>query len=86
MTDMRHHRGPAPEDEALFAPGQWPALLEAGRDLFWLLNRAYPKASANELVGNRRMQPCCGQFGQPHTGSLPKLVQLGRPDHCESDA
>lgn len=53
MPEKRHHRGPAPEDEMLFARRQWPVLQEAGRDLFWLLNRGYSKESANELVGNR---------------------------------
>ena len=53
MSDKRHHRGPDPEDERLFAPRACAALRSATRDLCWLLNRGYPAPSALELVGNR---------------------------------
>jgi len=53
MSDKRHHRGPDPEDERLFAPHACAALRSATRDLCWLLNREYPTPSALELVGNR---------------------------------
>jgi hypothetical protein len=53
LPDRRHHRGPDPEDEKLFAPAAWPGLREATRDLCWLLNRGYAVPSAVELVGNR---------------------------------
>lgn len=53
MPDTRTHRGPAPEDERLFAPRAWPSLRLAVRDLVWLLNRGYALPSASELVGNR---------------------------------
>ncbi len=53
MSDKRHHRGPDPEDERLFAPAAWEDLRAATDDLCWLLNRGYPLASALELVGNR---------------------------------
>ena len=53
MADKRHHRGPDPEDERLFAPHAGAALRSATRDLCWLLTRDYPVPSALELVGNR---------------------------------
>jgi len=53
MPDKRTHRGPAPEDERLFATRMWPGLRSATRDLCWLLNRGYAIRSAAELVGNR---------------------------------
>jgi hypothetical protein len=53
MPDKRHHRGPAPEDEHLFAPKVWPTLRTATSDLCWLLSRDYSPRSAVELVGNR---------------------------------
>jgi hypothetical protein len=53
MPDTRTHRGPAPEDDRLFAPRQWPALRVAADDLCWLLDRGYALHSAAELVGNR---------------------------------
>jgi hypothetical protein len=53
MPDTRTHRGPAPEDERLFAARQWPALRQATQDLCWLLNHGYALHSAAELVGNR---------------------------------
>jgi hypothetical protein len=53
VPDTRHHRGPDPEDARLFAPEQWPVLLQATDDLCWLLDRRYAIRSAVELVGNR---------------------------------
>jgi hypothetical protein len=47
------HRGPAPQDERLFAARQLPALRAATDDLCWLLDRGYASRSAVELVGNR---------------------------------
>ncbi|MFO0744205.1 MAG: DUF434 domain-containing protein [Myxococcota bacterium] len=51
MTE--HHRGPHPEDGALFAAALWPMLGEASDDLAWLLGRGYGMAAALGLVGNR---------------------------------
>jgi hypothetical protein len=53
VPDTRTHRGPAPEDQNLFAPGRWPELRQAAQDLCWLLDRGYGLHSAAELVGNR---------------------------------
>lgn len=53
MPDRRKHRGPHPEDGALFAPGTVPDLQLAVRDLTWLLTRGYATASALKLVGDR---------------------------------
>lgn len=53
MTRQQTHRGPAPEDEQLFADDQLPALRAATSDLCWLLDRDYAARSALELVGNR---------------------------------
>lgn len=53
VPDTRRHRGPHPEDEALFAPTQLPGLREAVADLSWLLSRGYKEGSALKLVGDR---------------------------------
>lgn len=53
MPDKRCHRGPAPEDAALFAPRHLPGLRQATEDLCWLLDHGYALHSAAELVGNR---------------------------------
>jgi hypothetical protein len=53
MPDTRRHRGPHPQDAALFAPAAWPALRAATGDLSWLLTRGYAEFSALKLVGDR---------------------------------
>ena len=47
------HRGPASQDESLFATARLPALRAAAADFCWLLDRDYSPRSALELVGNR---------------------------------
>src|SRR5215831_559071 len=47
------HRGPASQDDRLFAAAQLPQLSAAAADLCWLLDRDYAQRSALELVGNR---------------------------------
>lgn len=53
------HRGPAPEDQKLFAARRLPALRAAATDLCWLLDRDYAQRSALELVGNRHNLTAC---------------------------
>jgi cyclic lactone autoinducer peptide len=53
VAKQQTHRGPAPEDNRLFAPRRLPALRAAAADLCWLLDRDYAQRSALELVGNR---------------------------------
>ncbi|MEN6495857.1 MAG: DUF434 domain-containing protein [Thermoguttaceae bacterium] len=53
MPDTRSHRGPHPEDLALFGPHTYEALRQAAADLCWLLNRGYAARSALTLVGDR---------------------------------
>lgn len=53
MPDKRSHRGPHPEDAALFAPAVLPRLVEATADLSWLLTRGYSGVGALKLVGDR---------------------------------
>lgn len=53
MPDKRSHRGPGPEDAALFAPGRIEALQQAVSDLNWLLGRGYADKSSVKLVGDR---------------------------------
>lgn len=53
MPDARRHRGPHPQDAALFGPEAWPALREATADLSWLLGRGYATPSSTALVGDR---------------------------------
>lgn len=52
MPDTRSHRGPHPEDAALFGPGELPALRAAVADLSWLRTRGYGSA-ATQMVGDR---------------------------------
>jgi hypothetical protein len=47
------HRGPGPEDRALFREDRLPTLRVAVHELSWLLSRGYADRSALELVGNR---------------------------------
>jgi hypothetical protein len=54
MPDHRQHRGPHPEDTALFGPpARVHTLRQAAGDLAWLLGRQYAPTAALSLVGNR---------------------------------
>jgi hypothetical protein len=53
MPDRRTHRGPHPEDAALFAAAAIPVLRAAAADLTWLLDRGYAVSSSLKLVGDR---------------------------------
>jgi hypothetical protein len=53
MPDKREHRGPHPEDAALFAPEMLPRLREAVADFSLLLTKGYADKSALKLVGDR---------------------------------
>jgi hypothetical protein len=53
MPDKRIHRGPHPDDEKLFAPGQIPNLRAAVADFSLLLTKGYADKSALKLVGDR---------------------------------
>lgn len=53
MPDSRNHRGPHPEDAALFAPSCTENLRTAVSDLSWLLTRGYTADSALKIVGDR---------------------------------
>jgi hypothetical protein len=53
LPDKRTHRGPHPEDAALFAPDVQPRLRAAIDDLSWLLTRRYSPISGLKLVGDR---------------------------------
>jgi hypothetical protein len=53
VPDKRHHRGPHPDDAALFAPKMLPTLRSAVSDLSWLASRGYASNSALKIVGDR---------------------------------
>ena len=53
MPDTRNHRGPHPEDSALFHQDAHAALVRAVRELSWLRSRDYAIPSALKLVGDR---------------------------------
>jgi hypothetical protein len=53
MPDTRVHRGPHPDDAALFAPVMFPRLREAVADFSLLLTKGYADKSALKLVGDR---------------------------------
>src|SRR3989442_4727682 len=54
MPDSRQHRGPHPDDAALFGrPDIQHRLRLAAGDLAWLLGRHYAPTAALTLVGNR---------------------------------
>lgn len=52
MPDTRSHRGPHPEDAALFGRDEMPVLRRAVTDLSWLRTRGYGSA-ATQMVGDR---------------------------------
>lgn len=53
LPDKRAHRGPHPEDHALFNQRAVPDLRRATQDLSWLLTRGYASKSSLKLVGDR---------------------------------
>jgi hypothetical protein len=53
VPDTREHRGPHPDDAALFAPALLPRLREAVADFSLLLTKGYADKSALKLVGDR---------------------------------
>jgi hypothetical protein len=53
VPDTREHRGPHPDDAALFAPAIVPRLREAVADFSLLLTKGYAAKSALKLVGDR---------------------------------
>jgi hypothetical protein len=53
VPDHRAHRGPHPDDAALFAPDAIDSLRKAVADLSWLLSRGYADPSAQKVVGDR---------------------------------
>ena len=53
MPDHRAHRGPHPEDPALFGSAAETPLQAASADLAWLLDRGYAPNSSLKLVGDR---------------------------------
>ncbi len=53
MPDKRQHRGPHPEDSALFGEAVLPTLCEAAGEYAWLLDRGYPSQATLKLVGDR---------------------------------
>lgn len=53
MPDKRTHRGPHPEDAALFTPDTLPTLRRAVEDMSLLLTRGYADKSTLKLVGDR---------------------------------
>lgn len=52
MPDTRRHRGPHPEDRALFGEAAWPTLQRATSELSWLLTRGYSEDASLKLVGD----------------------------------
>lgn len=53
MPDKRSHRGPHPDDAALFTSQTQPVLQQAVADMSWLLSRGYSDKSVLKLVGDR---------------------------------
>lgn len=53
MPDKRTHRGPHPDDAALFTAQTQPILAEATADMSWLLSKGYSEKSTLKLVGDR---------------------------------
>lgn len=53
VSDTRTHRGPHPQDAALFRRGSEAMLQVATSELSWLLSRGYSLPSALKLVGDR---------------------------------
>ena len=90
MTDQRQHRGPHPEDTALFGPEKHKVLRLAVSDCCWLFTRGYSPESALKLVGDhfaltKRQRSavarasCSEQAKEKRLGKiLPKEKMLGQ--------
>lgn len=52
MPDRRRHRGQNPEDQKLFHKNNFQILIEAVKDLSYLLTKGYNMSSAVKLVGD----------------------------------
>lgn len=76
MPDTRSHRGPHPEDKALFSDAWVATLAQATQQLSWLLSRGYVVPSALKLVGDRHrlnhrqrqavQRAACGDAAREH--------------------
>ncbi|HOK96231.1 MAG TPA: DUF434 domain-containing protein [Anaerohalosphaeraceae bacterium] len=53
MPDKRSHRGPHPDDAALFTDQSQFILAKATADMSWLLSRGYAEKSSLKLIGDR---------------------------------
>ena len=58
MPDKRTHRGPHPDDAALFNDRTIPTLRQAVADMSWLLSGGYADKSSLKLVGDRYNLTC----------------------------
>jgi len=81
MPDRRSHRGPHPNDRALFAPENLPALRSATGDLSWLLERGYVIQSALKLTGDRyaltaRQRAAVSRCACPHERALERARRM----------
>lgn len=81
MPDHRTHRGPHPNDAALFAASQLPALRAATSDLSWLLERGYVIQSALKLTGDRyaltaRQRAAVSRCACPHSVASERMRRM----------
>ncbi len=95
MPDTRSHRGPHPEDDALFAQSAMPELRDAARDLAWLRTRGYGDNAALKLVGDRYqltrrqrnalVRSACSDVAAARRGEAQRPVTAigGRPVHID---
>src|SRR4029450_9634486 len=87
MPDRRQHRGPHPDDAALFGrPDVLHTLRLAAGDLAWLLGRQYAPSAALTLVGNHyqlhaRQRPALARAGAP-----PAVAPARRQRHAPATA
>ena len=79
MPDRRRHRGPHPEDAALFAdPDRLRNLSLAAGDLAWLLGRGYAPQAALTLVGNRYQLHQRQRRALAHAVAAPEVARQRR--------
>lgn len=86
MPDQRHHRGPHPQDDALFAVAAVPALRSAVGHLAWLLTREYAWNSALKLVGDRFSLQQRQRLAVMRSACSDQALEHRRSTRCAPDA
>jgi len=88
VPDTRRHRGPHPQDAALFSEEIHGTLRHAVRDLSWLRTHGYAEPSALKLVGDRyqlraRQRVAVGRCACPDRAMAQRESRRMKPEAVE---